>query len=150
MATLIAIDQKQAMSLKPYQFEEDRDGWILCQLSFHKDQQCIFESIGAFLQITDLQDMVNKMNNVVNGIINEIELEPLEPNFRFKMRSIETENFEVITSYAKHFQYENGRINDKYWQKNYLSFFVTKFAIISFLNQLSSEIESIKAKGPIP
>lgn len=159
MAKLETKSKERVFSLYPYRYEKfnsldepNQRSWVLIRLKY-KTARENFEISGSFLQQGDLIKLIEAIEKLVGGEIEEFNLNPVEPNFRLFLKRIDKNNRACLlrSSYVKEFTYDDSGetipIKGAYEQ---IEMEVEEKALNKFKERLKTEIESIKYPAKLP
>lgn len=143
MASLVSLNEEYILQLKPYGFEGKKEDWVLTELIIQHNKNIILRSSGAFLQISDLNSIIEGIKNITSRLIDNFKLDPLEPNFEFSIHFIEGQKYLVKVTFFEKIEYEAGKIKKAYNASNSMTMEINKQNLTSFSELLNSEVKHL-------
>lgn len=134
MAKIISIDNTNSVEIGIINFEVKEEGWVTVQIALEKQQQTIVKDIGAYLQLNEIEHMIDSIKLLLNDKSSEFILDAIEPNLSLRITINEETQYEVMCSHVKDIgsSYPN--------ENNSVHFTTTKELIDSFIQRLDEEM----------
>lgn len=144
MAKLSSIEKGVSIILNPLKYEYPGEEWVTSTLIFERNNKSFLSNSSAFLQANDYKLLIDELEKLLDGRINKVEINPIEPNFKLTLSILENGMYEVRAVYFKEITYKDGKEQNIVTKNNSLDIKANKQDCKKFLDQLKSELMLIK------
>jgi len=141
MATIASAEGARLVFLRPCILTDPIEGWVTVQLVIRSDAGSLDVS-GEFLRLDELHELDSGVRQVLAGRSQHYVLDPVEPNFQFKIESLDS-GYRIDTRYLQSITYADASIDFGRSKSVAVEIHQTADQIRMFADQLRAELASL-------